>query len=94
MTYFYGIHCTQTILANIEVPDGTEGGGGGIGSFMFPVIVVLVVGYLVALGLLLHRLALRGTMVVDMNWSHLCLPIGPDEFACLLPPLTFDGYVM
>lgn len=54
---------TQELLANIEESNGARKGGAG-STYIYPLVVVLVVCYLVVLGLVLHRLALRGTVSV------------------------------
>ena len=64
----------EELLANIEEPNGSQRGSGGGSSYLYLVVVVLVVCYLVVLGLLLHRLALRG----------------PEEYGWLLSLVTFD----
>ncbi|KAL5456932.1 hypothetical protein EMCRGX_G034160 [Ephydatia muelleri] len=63
----------EELLANIEESNGARKGGAG-STYIYPLVVVLVVCYLVVLGLVLHRLALRG----------------PEEFAWLLSLVTFD----
>ena len=84
----------QELLANIEEPNGSQRGSGGGSSYLYLVVVVLVVCYLVVLGLLLHRLALRGTVSMPVLPSnHLPCSKGPEEYGWLLSLVTFDRYV-
>lgn len=63
----------EELLANIEQHSETQKGGRS-SCYVYPAIVVLVMCYLVALGLLLHHLALKG----------------PEEFVQLLPSVKCD----